>query len=53
MGNDIFDTIMTACTAFLADTQLTYIQTDIIIYNNDMLWVHFIEICRFSYALTA
>ena len=53
MGNDIFDTIMTACAAFLRMRSWPYIQTDIIIYNNDMLRVHFIEICRFSYALTA
>ena len=52
VGFEVID-VLAARASLFADAQLPHIQADIIIYDNDMFRIHFIEIRGSPYALAA
>ena len=53
MGNDVLYSIMSSGAALSADPELSRLQTDIVIYYNDMLRIDFVEIRRLPDTFTA
>ena len=53
MGDNILDPVMPSGAPFLADPKLSYIQADIVVYNNNMFRLDLIVIRSLPDAFTA